>query len=139
MIFYSNSPKETLELAKSFAKKLKGGDVIALSGELGAGKTEFVKGIAEALGSSDIVTSPTFTLVNEYSGEEYMLYHFDVYRLSNVTVENCDWIDEYLFSDGISIIEWAENVKDILPDNYIKVSISKNADKDDSYREIEIC
>ncbi len=139
MKFYSHSADETFKIAEDFAKTLKAGDVIALSGELGAGKTEFVKGLAKALGSSDIVSSPTFTLVNEYTGSDFMLYHFDVYRLSGISLENCDWIDEYLFSDGISVIEWADNVKDILPENYIEVKISKNTNKDNDYREIEIC
>jgi len=139
MKFSSYGPEETNEIAKEFAKVLKAGDVVALSGELGAGKTEFVKGLAKALGSSDIVSSPTFTLVNEYTGDKYMLYHFDVYRLNGISQENCDWIDEYLFSDGICIIEWADNIADILPENHIKVTISKNALINEEYREIEIC
>ena len=135
----SNSEKDTFEIAKNFAKSLKSGDIIALSGDLGAGKTAFVKGVAFALGCKDIVSSPTFTLVNEYTGIEYMLYHFDVYRLSNVTAENCDWIDEYLFSDGICIIEWADNLIDILPENYININITKKPSLGKDYREIEIC
>ena len=135
----SNSEKDTFEIAKNFAKSLKSGDIIALSGDLGAGKTAFVKGVAFALGCKDIVSSPTFTLVNEYTGTEYMLYHFDVYRLSNVTAENCDWIDEYLFSDGICIIEWADNLIDILPENYININITKKPSLGKDYREIEIC
>ena len=135
----SNSEKDTFEIAKNFAKSLKSGDIIALSGDLGAGKTAFVKGVAFALGCNDIVSSPTFTLVNEYTGTEHMLYHFDVYRLSNVTAENCDWIDEYLFSDGICIIEWADNLIDILPENYININITKKPSLGKDYREIEIC
>ncbi len=139
MIYSSNSAEETLQIAEKLASELKGGDVVALSGELGAGKTVFVKGLTEALGSKDIVSSPTFTLVNEYEGREFMIYHFDVYRLSGISHENCDWIDEYLFSDGISIIEWADNIMDILPENHIKVTITKNPTIDNEYREIEIC
>ena len=135
----SNNEKETFEIAKNFAKSLKSGDIIALSGDLGAGKTAFVKGVAFALGCKDIVSSPTFTLVNEYTGTEHMLYHFDVYRLSNVTTENCDWIDEYLFSDGICIIEWADNLIDILPEDYININITKKPSLGKNYREIEIC
>lgn len=139
MIYSSNSTEETLEIAKKLAAGLKGGDVVALSGELGAGKTVFVKGLTEALGSKDIVSSPTFTLVNEYEGSEFMIYHFDVYRLSGISRDNCDWIDEYLFSDGISIIEWADNIMDILPENHIRVTITKKPTIDNEYREIEIC
>ena len=139
MIYSSYSQEETLQIAEKLAHKLKKGDVVALSGELGAGKTVFVKGLTKALGSDDVVSSPTFTLVNEYEGEESMIYHFDVYRISGVSVDNCDWIDEYLFSDGICIIEWAENLMDILPDNHIRVNITKNSTKGEEYREIEIC
>lgn len=139
MKYISRSEKETIEIAERFSQTLKAGDVIALSGNLGAGKTAFVKGVAKSLGCRDIVSSPTFTLVNEYTGTEYMLYHFDVYRLSNITAENCDWIDEYLFSDGICIIEWADNLVNILPENYIKINIRKNPSIDKDYREIEIC
>lgn len=135
----SHSEHETFLIAEAFSKSLKPGDVIALSGDLGAGKTAFVKGVAKGLGCRDIVSSPTFTLVNEYTGKEHMLYHFDVYRLSNITAENCDWIDEYLFSDGICIIEWADNLMDILPENHIKINITKNPSIDKDYREIEIC
>ena len=139
MKYISNNEKETFEIAKNFAKSLKSGDIIALSGDLGAGKTAFVKGVAFALGCKDIVSSPTFTLVNEYTGTEHMLYHFDVYRLSNVNTENCDWIDEYLFSDGICIIEWADNLIDILPEDYININITKKPSLGKNYREIEIC
>lgn len=135
----SHSEQETFLIAKNFAKTLNAGDVIALSGDLGAGKTAFVKGVASTLGCSDIVSSPTFTLVNEYAGVELMLYHFDVYRLTGITTENCDWIDDYLFSDGICIIEWADNLIDILPENHIKVTISKDSSVHQDYREIDIC
>lgn len=139
MKFLSHSEEETFLIAKNFANRLKSGDIIALSGDLGAGKTAFTKGIANGLGCTDNVSSPTFTLVNEYPGTEYMLYHFDVYRLSNITSENCDWIDEYLFSDGICIIEWADNLMDILPENHIKINIIKKPSEGKDYREIEIC
>jgi len=139
MKYISKSENQTFEIAKDFSKTLKAGDIIALSGDLGAGKTAFVKGVAHGLGCKDIVSSPTFTLVNEYTGTLYMLFHFDVYRLTNVTTENCDWIDEYLFSDGICIIEWADNLLDILPEKYIKINITKNPSAGEDYREIEIC
>lgn len=139
MKFLSHSAEETFKIAENFSKTLKAGDVIALFGDLGAGKTEFVKGVARALGCDEDITSPTFTLVNEYKGEDFMIYHFDVYRLSGISLDNCDWIDEYLFSDGISIVEWADNILDILPENHIRVNIEKNITVDKDYREIEIC
>ena len=139
MKYITKNEKETFDAAYDFAKELKPGDIVTLSGELGAGKTAFVKGVAKSLGCKDFVSSPTFTLVNEYDGEELMLYHFDVYRLSGVGLENCDWIDEYLFSDGVCIIEWAENILDIIPPNRINVKINKIPSKGENYREIEIC
>ncbi len=139
MKYITHSEKETFDTALDFAKSLKSGDIVALSGELGAGKTAFVKGIAEYLGCKDYVSSPTFTLVNEYTGRELMLYHFDVYRLSGVDITNCDWLDEYLFSDGICIIEWAENLENILPEGTVYVKIKKSPLKGENYREIEIC
>lgn len=139
MKYETYNEQETFKIASCFAKSLKAGSIIALSGELGAGKTAFVKGLASALGYKGSVSSPTFTLVNEYQGDEFMIYHFDVYRLLNIDLDTCDWIDEYLFSDGISIIEWAENLIDILPDDHIKIHITKDISKGEDFREIEIC
>lgn len=139
MKYTTENENQTFDVAYNFAAGLKAGDVVALCGDLGAGKTAFVKGVAKRFGCSDYVSSPTFTLVNEYAGKELMLYHFDVYRLENITAENCDWIDDYLFSGGVCIIEWAENIADILPENCIKVNITKNPLKGENYREIEIC
>ena len=136
--YISRSEAETLEIAKETAKTLKSGDVIALHGELGAGKTAFVKGIAEFFGATDPVSSPTFTIVNEYNGS-LDIYHFDAYRLENVSIDECDWIDDYLFGDGICVIEWAENIESILPQNHIQIRISKNPDEGADYREIEVC
>lgn len=128
---------ETKLLGREFAKTLKSGAVIALSGDLGCGKTAFVKGVAEYFNITDDVTSPTYTLVNEYYGD-ISLFHFDVYRLENPSVEECDWMDEYFFGDGICLIEWAENVKNALPENTIYVNISKNISMGEDCREITI-
>jgi len=124
-IFYSNSEQDTLNIAAKFAKTLNSGDVVALFGDLGAGKTAFARGVAAALGANnDCISSPTFTLVNEYDGE-MKVYHFDVYRLENVKLDELDWIDEYLFGDGVCLIEWAEYVLPVLPGNYIKVELER--------------
>ena len=136
--YISRSEAETIKIAEDFAKELKSGDVIALMGDLGAGKTAFVKGVAAAFGAEGDVSSPTFTVVNEYNGD-LDIYHFDAYRLENMGVDQCDWIDDYLFGDGVCLIEWAENIEKILPKGYIKIRISKNPDEGVEYREIEIC
>lgn len=125
MKYISNSFDETKNIAKEIAKTLKSGDVISLSGELGAGKTAFVKGIAEYFAFLGDVTSPTFTLVNEYDGTDLTLYHFDAYRLENANTDELDWIDDYLFGDGICLIEWAEFISPILPKNTVYIEISK--------------
>lgn len=134
-IFQSRSESETIETAMKIGKLLKKGDIVTLNGDLGAGKTAFVKGIAEYFGCTDSVTSPTFTLVNEYDGD-MKIYHFDVYRLENPSLDECDWMDEYLFGDGICLIEWAENIKNIIPKNYVEINIIKKPEMGDDYREI---
>ena len=136
-IYNSSSAEETARIAESFADRLTPGSVVALVGDLGAGKTAFVKGIAAHFGAS-AVTSPTYTLVNHYDGE-ITVYHFDVYRLENPDPDTQEWIDEYLFGDGICVIEWADNIRDILPDGTIRVEITKNAALGEDFREIKIC
>ena len=133
----TKNEKETRELGYKFAERLAPGAIIALSGDLGCGKKAFVKGVAEYFGSDDDVTSPTFTLVNEYYGD-MTVYHFDVYRLENPSLDECDWMDDYFFGDGVCLIEWADNIRNVLPDETLWVNFSKNPDMGDDYREIEI-
>ena len=107
MEFISRSAEETLKVAERFASELKGGDVVLLEGELGAGKTTFTKGIARALGVTDVVTSPTFTIVKEYEGSALRLYHMDMYRLSGDLTEL--GIEDYIGrKDGVCVIEWSQ-------------------------------
>ena len=135
--FVSHSEGETKEIAKEFAKELVAGNVIALVGDLGAGKTAFTKGIAEFFGIEGEVSSPTFTIVNEYNGS-LDLFHFDAYRLENVDPDQCDWMDDYFFGGGICIIEWAQNIEKVLPKDYFLVRIEKNPQMGEDYREILI-
>ena len=118
------SPKETIDLAAGLAGKLNGGDIIALIGGLGAGKTVFVKGIAKGLGVADhdYVNSPTFVIVKEYQGKKE-LYHFDVYRLEEQSF--CDTMDykKYFYGEGITVVEWADKIIDELPEDYLEVRI----------------
>lgn len=136
-MYISNSRDETKKIAAAFAKELKAGDVVCLIGDLGAGKTAFVDGLVNALGFTDYVSSPTFTLINEYTTDP-PVYHFDVYRIENAAELYDIGLDEYLFGDGICVIEWADKIIDILPDNRYEVTITKNDKKGDDYREIEI-
>ncbi len=110
--FISHSPAETESLGEQFGRVAKNGTVIALSGELGAGKTQFVKGLARGLGISVRVHSPTFTLVNEYGGGRLKLFHLDLYRLETPQQIVSAGIEEFLQPDGVSVIEWAERLAD---------------------------
>ena len=111
----SHSPAETIALARTLAAALRRGDVLALSGDLGAGKTHFVKGLAAGLGTAASVTSPTFTLLHEYPGGRLPLYHFDFYRLDAADEALKIGLDEYLDGDGACVIEWAEKFPALLP------------------------
>lgn len=117
----------TDELAKKFAKLLRGGEIILLNGDLGAGKTTFVKSVLKYLGVRDIVTSPTFTIMKKYVGNLFEIFHLDVYRFeSSDEMYGCG-LDEILFnlsSNQIMFIEWSDKIKDILPDNCIEIEIS---------------
>ena len=127
---------ETREFAKNLASILKKGDVIVLSGELGAGKTKFVEGILEHFNLQDEISSPTFTIVNEYRNDEINIYHFDLYRLSDIyEFENIGG-EEY-FNKGICIFEWGELIEDILPNDYIKIKFERIGNED-NYRKLNI-
>ena len=136
MKYISFSPDDTKNIAKKIASSLKAGSVVSLSGELGAGKTAFVRGVADYFEYLGDVTSPTFTLVNEYDGAKLPLYHFDAYRLENANQEELDWMDDYLFGEGVCLIEWAEFINPILPEYTLYIEISKDSSKGDDYREI---
>ena len=135
--YISHSPDETMNIAKSLASSLNPGTVIALDGELGAGKTVFVKGIAMGLGIFENITSPTFTIVKEYSGR-LKLYHFDVYRIGDLEEMEEIGYDDYFFGQGICLIEWAELIEEILPEKRIEVTIEKDLDKGFDYRKITV-
>lgn len=137
LIYYSNSLSDTQNFAEEFATKLKPGDVLCMYGDLGAGKTAFVQGLAKGLLVTDYVNSPTFTIVNEYEGK-IPLYHFDVYRISDSFEMYDIGFDEYIDGDGICVIEWAELIEDILPDSYYKITITKEDDADKRKITVEV-
>lgn len=137
MIYYSNSPEDTTGIAREFVKKLVPGDVICMRGDLGVGKTAFVQGLSKELGIEEYLSSPTFTIVNCYEGK-MPLYHFDVYRIADPDEMYEIGYEELVYGDGISVIEWAENIEEILPETRYEISIKKDYEKGENYREILI-
>ena len=134
-IFYSNSESDTLKFARNFAATLCAGDIVLLDGDLGSGKTVFSKGIVSALSNGKITAvSPTFVLVNVYETDP-VIYHFDLYRISDVSELDAIGYQEYFYSDGICLIEWPIRAKDIFPQQAIRVYIEKI---DDNYRKIKV-
>ena len=127
MIFYTNSPAETEAVGAALAQKLRPGTVIAYRGDLGAGKTAFTRGLAKGLGCEDMVTSPTYTIVNEYLSGKMPLFHFDMYRLGSADdLWDIGW-EDYLERGGVCAVEWSENVEEAL-DDFILVNIEKTGE-----------
>ena len=125
MEFVTNSERETEELGARLAGRLEQGAVIAFTGDLGAGKTAFTRGLARGLGISDRVTSPTFTIVNEYEGGRLPLFHFDMYRLGSADeLFHIGW-EDYLARGGVCAVEWSENIADALEEGTISVKICR--------------
>lgn len=124
-VFISHSCGETLAFAAEYAKTLHGGDVVLLNGEMGAGKTAFAKGVALGLGIVDEVTSPTYAYMNDYGGK---LYHYDCYRLSSGAHAEALGLTDYFYGNGVCLIEWAENIAEVLPENCRTVTIKKAGD-----------
>ena len=129
--FTSYSEKSTINFAKQLASKLHKKDIIILSGELGSGKTKFTQGILEYFDLANEISSPTFTIVNEYIKNNINIYHFDVYRLSDSSEFYEIGGEEYI-ENGICIIEWGEIIEDVLPEDYIKISFERDFDNENT-------
>lgn len=130
MEYISNSAQETEALGERLAARLRPGDVIAYTGDLGAGKTAFTRGLARGLGVIDRVTSPTFTIVNEYEGGRLPLFHFDLYRMdSPEELFDIGW-EDYLARGGVCAVEWSENIADALEEDAIRVDIRRGEHDD---------
>ena len=132
MKYVTNSAEETIEIGKSFAEKLNKGAVVLLSGEMGAGKTVFVKGMAQGLGIKSLITSPTYAYMNDYDG---ILYHYDCYRLTSGEDAESLGLTDYFYAGGICVVEWSENIADVIPNGAIHVTIEKTGE---TQRSIEI-
>lgn len=136
MKIYLNSIEDTIEFGEKLGKLLKSGDIICLNGDLGAGKTTLSKSIGQGLGVKEYITSPTFTLINEYEGR-IPLYHFDVYRLNNYEELEELGAEDYFYGNGVCLIEWAQKIYDDLPENRFEIWISRGEFDDDRYIELK--
>ena len=132
MIYETNSAKETHELGKRIGSNAKKGQIYTL------GKTVFTQGVADGLGIKEPISSPTFTIIQEYQEGRLPFYHFDVYRIGDVEEMEEIGYDDYFFGDGICLIEWANLIEEILPENVITVKIEKDLEKGFDYRKITI-
>ena len=134
----SNSANETFALGESIGKNAKPGEVYALIGDLGVGKTVLIQGVAKGLGIDGPVNSPTFTIVQVYEEGRLPFYHFDVYRIGDIEEMDEIGYEEYFYGDGVCFVEWANLVEEIMPKNTVTITISKVLEKGFDYREITI-
>lgn len=137
-IYETYSPEETHELGKHIGERANAGEVYTLTGDLGVGKTVFTQGIAEGLGITEPVCSPTFTIVQVYGEGRLPFYHFDVYRIGDVEEMDEIGYEDYFYGDGLCMIEWANLIEEILPERRCEVTIEKDLDKGFEYRKITI-
>ena len=139
MIIETHSEQETLALGRKLAQEAKPGQVFSLVGDLGVGKTVFTKGMAEGLGITEPVSSPTFTIVQIYEEGRLPFYHFDVYRIGDVEEMDEIGYEDYVYGQGVSLIEWANLIEEILPEHYTEITIEKELEKGFDYRRISVC
>ena len=138
MIIESFRAEDTFELGKKLGQNAKPGDVYTLVGDLGVGKTVFTQGLAEGLGIAEAVSSPTFTIVQVYEEGRLPLYHFDVYRIGEVSEMDEIGYEDYFYGEGVCLIEWADLIREILPERYTRIFIEKDLEKGFDYRRITV-
>ena len=138
VIIETKNPEETFALGQEIGRNAKPGQVYTLTGDLGVGKTVFTQGVAAGLGITEPVNSPTFTIVQVYEEGRLQFYHFDVYRIGDIEEMEEIGYDDYFFGEGICLIEWAELIEEILPENRISITIEKDLSKGFDYRRITI-
>ncbi len=135
-VWESFSPKETFEIGKALGENAKPGQVYTLIGDLGVGKTVFTQGVAKGLGITEPVNSPTFTILQVYEEGRMPFYHFDVYRIGDVEEMEEIGYQDCFYGEGICLIEWANLIEEILPDNYVQITIEKDLEKGFDYRKV---
>lgn len=137
-VIESYSPEETSALGRELGANAKPGEVYTLIGDLGVGKTVLTQGIADGLGITEPICSPTFTIVQVYEEGRLPFYHFDVYRIGDIEEMDEIGYEDYFYGDGLCMIEWANLIEEILPDNYKEITIKKDLEKGFDYRKITI-
>ena len=138
-VIETNSPEETLELGEELGRAAEPGDVYTLVGDLGVGKTVLTQGIAQGLSIEEPICSPTFTIVQVYEDGRMPFYHFDVYRIGDIEEMDEIGYEDYVYGEGVSLIEWANLIEEILPEHFTEIKIEKNLEKGFDYRRISIC
>lgn len=138
MIIETRSPEETFQLGKELSRKAAAGQVFTLTGDLGVGKTVFTQGFGNGLGIDEPISSPTFTIVQVYESGRLPFYHFDVYRIGDVEEMDEIGFDDYVMGEGVSLIEWADLIEEILPGHRTEVTIEKDLQQGFDYRRITI-
>ncbi len=137
-ILETNSPEETFALGRKIGENAREGSVFCLSGDLGAGKTVFTQGLAAGLGVSEPVSSPTFTILQVYEGGRCPLYHFDVYRIGDISEMEEIGCEDCFYGDGISLVEWGDLIEEILPEHCVRITMLRDPQKGCDYRKIMI-
>ncbi|MCI8724098.1 MAG: tRNA (adenosine(37)-N6)-threonylcarbamoyltransferase complex ATPase subunit type 1 TsaE [Ruminococcus sp.] len=138
MVLESKSPEDTFQIGMRLGQLAKAGEVYTLTGDLGVGKTVFTQGFAKGLGIDEPVNSPTFTILQIYEGGRLPLYHFDVYRIGSVEEMDETGFEEYMTGEGVSLIEWADLIREILPGERTRIRIEKDLEKGFDYRRITV-
>ena len=139
MVIETRSPEETFALGEKLGREAKPGQIYTLNGDLGTGKTVFTQGFASGLGITEPVNSPTFTILQVYEEGRMPFYHFDVYRIGDVEEMDEIGYEDYIYGEGVSLIEWANLIEEILPEHYTEIKIEKDLEKGFDYRRITIC
>ena len=138
MVYESKCPLDTFELGRKLGAQARPGQVYCLDGDLGVGKTVFTQGFAQGLGIDGPVNSPTFTIVQQYEDGRLPLYHFDVYRIGDISEMDEIGYDDYFFGEGVCLIEWSCLIREILPEHVIEIEIKKDPERGFDYRSVEV-
>ena len=138
MILETNSPQETFSAGRQLGEKAFPGQVITLTGDLGVGKTVFTQGLAKGLGIEEPVNSPTFTIVQQYDSGRLSLYHFDVYRIGDVSEMDEIGYEDCFYGEGVCLIEWSQLIPEILPEQVVRIRIEKDLEQGFDYRKITV-